>query len=170
MLVRLHERPLESLVCPNAACRSNHGDRQKGLKIRYWRGGRTIRYLRCHDCGTEFSERKGTPLFDLRIPEEKAFDILHHLSECCGIRRTSRLCHVREETVLRLQRRCGEHFKLWHDKYVRGVPVHEAQLDEKWSFVKKNRRTATPTSLLTRNVEINGTMWPWLQKAESSYP
>lgn len=83
-------------------------------------------------------------MFDLRIPEEKAFDILHHLSECCGIRRTSRLCHVQEETVIRLQRRCGEHFKLWHDKYVRGVPVHEAQLDEKWSFVEKKTEELRP--------------------------
>jgi hypothetical protein len=76
-------------------------------------------------------------MFDLRIEEDKAFDILNHLSEGCGIRKTSRLCRVQEDTVIRLQRRCGEHFKLWHDKRVKGVRVHEAQLDEKWSFVGK---------------------------------
>jgi transposase-like protein len=118
VLALLRDRPLESLLCPNGKCRSNHGDRQKGLKVRYWRGNGTIRYLHCYDCGAELSERQGTPLFNLRVTEQKAFDVLNHLGEGCGIRGTSRLCGVQEETVIRLQRLCGEHFKRWHDSRV----------------------------------------------------
>lgn len=138
MLALLRDRPLESLQCPNSKCPSHKSDKsRKGLSIRYWRAANTIRYLHCHDCGFEFSERQGTPLFKLRIGEPKAFDVLNHVAEGCGVRGTSRLCGVQEETVIRLQRRCGEHFKRWHDSRVQDVQVYEAQLDEKWSFVGK---------------------------------
>ena len=156
MLTLLRDRPLESLVCPGPDCPSNLGERRKGLSVRYWRVGGTVRYLHCHDCGLEFSERQGTPLFNLRISEQKAFEILNHITEGCGVRGTSRLCGVQEETVIRLQRRCGEHFKRWHDSRVRDVQVHEAQLDEKWSFVKKNRKTAIQRSRRTRTSGTNG--------------
>jgi transposase-like protein len=138
MLALLRDRPLESLQCPNSKCPSHKRDApSKGLSIRYFRGNGMIRYLHCHDCGLEFSERQGTPLFGLRISEQKAFDILNHTVEGCGVRGTSRLCGVQEETVIRLQLRCSQHFKMWHDNRVQQVKVHEAQLDEKWSFVGK---------------------------------
>lgn len=143
-LVRLRDRPLESLRCPVERCSSHDSVQKKGLSIRYWRAKETIRYLRCHDCGREFSERQGTPLFNLRISEDKAFDILNHLSEGCGTRKTSRLCKIKVETVIRLQRRSGDHFKLWHDKHVRGLTVEEVQLDEKWSFVGKKTEELRP--------------------------
>jgi transposase-like protein len=138
MLALLRDRPLESLRCPNPRCSSHKSDKpRKGLSVRYWRAGKTVRYLHCHDCGREFSERQGTPLLGLRISEQKAFDILNHIAEGCGVRGTGRLCGVQEETVIRLQRRCGEHFKRWHGRRVRAVRVREVQLDEKWSFVGK---------------------------------
>jgi len=137
MLARLRDRPLESLTCCSPGCPSEGIPRPGLLKVRYLRSHGTIRYIHCNDCGAEFSERKGTPLFDLRIPEERAFDVLRHISEGCGVRGTSRLCAVKTGTVTRLVKRCGEHFKRWHDQRVRGVSVHEAQLDEKWSFVGK---------------------------------
>jgi len=137
-LALLRDRPLSSLRCPNPECPSAVGEGNKGLSIRYWCGGGTTRYLHCHDCGEEFSERKGTPLFNLRIYEEKAFDILHHVADGCGAGQTGQLCHAQEETLIRLTRRLGEHFKRWHEQHVRAVDVHEVQLDEKRSFVEKN--------------------------------
>ncbi len=136
----LRDRPLSNLQCANAECKSHECQRGQGLRIQYWRGGGTIRYLRCDDCGAGFSERKGTPLFNLRISEEKAYEILEHLAEGCGVRRTARLCKVKTRTVSRLLERCGQHFRLWHDKFVKGLSVYEAQMDEKWSFVGKKQK------------------------------
>jgi transposase-like protein len=144
MLARLRDRPLESLICCNPECPSEGKARPGLLKVRYLRSKGTIRYLRCTECGTEFSERKGTPLFDLRLPEEKAFEVLRHVAEGCGVRGTSRLCGVKTGTVTRLVVRCGEHFKLWHDTHVKDVAVHEAQMDEKWSFVGKKTEELQP--------------------------
>jgi transposase-like protein len=100
MLALLRDRPLESLQCPNSKCPSHKSDAtSKGLSIRYWRGNDTIRHLHCHDCGLEFSERQGTPLFRLRIGEQKAFDVLNHV--------TGRLRSSRYLAALRGSRRDG---------------------------------------------------------------
>ena len=54
-----------------------------------------------------------------------------------GARQTARLTGVSKDTVQRLQRQAGEHAKSMHEEQVQNVTVHEAQFDEKWSFVGK---------------------------------
>lgn len=43
------------------------------------------RVLRCSILETRFSERKGTPLFDSRLPPGKAESVLEHVAEGCGV-------------------------------------------------------------------------------------
>src|SRR5437660_6023564 len=54
------------LACPNPGCPA-YGRRGAGnLCLHGWSGrGYRIRCLRCTTCGTAFSERANTPLFDL---------------------------------------------------------------------------------------------------------
>ncbi len=72
--------------------------------------------LYCKTCKARFSERKGTPLFDTRLSEEKVVAILAHLSEGCGVRKTSRLVGVSKDTVTRYALRAGEHSQQLHDE------------------------------------------------------
>jgi hypothetical protein len=46
---------------------------------------------------------------------------------------------VSRDAVSRLTRLAGDHAKALHDELVNGVQVKEAQADEKWSFVGKER-------------------------------
>jgi transposase-like protein len=78
--------------------------------------------LRCRTCRTRFSERKGTPLFDTRLPEAKVISILAHLVEGCGVRKTSRLVEVNKDTVVRYSLRAGEHARQLHDELVAFSP------------------------------------------------
>ena len=48
--------------------------------------GKSRRMLRCNACKSRFSERKGTPLFDSRLPPEKVGSVLEHIAEGCGVR------------------------------------------------------------------------------------
>ena len=43
--------------------------------------------LRCRVCKDRFSERKGTPYFDSRLPPETFQSVLDHIAEGCGVRR-----------------------------------------------------------------------------------
>ena len=80
--------------------------------------GKSRRLLRCRTCKARFSERKGTPLFDSRLPPEKAVSILEHVAEGCGVRQTGRLCRVAPNTVARYSRVAGEHAEAAHDELV----------------------------------------------------
>ena len=73
-------------------------------------------------CKDRFSERKGTPLFDTRLPEEKVVAVLSHLAEGCGVRKTSRLVEVHRDTVTRYALRAGHHAQELHDELVAFSP------------------------------------------------
>ena len=65
--------PIEHFCCQNITC-PDHGQRAKGnLYFRGWSGrNRRIRMVYCRTCKKSFSERKGTPLEDSRLPQDKA--------------------------------------------------------------------------------------------------
>ena len=80
--------------------------------------------LRCRACKARFSERKGTPLFDSRLPPEKVESVLEHIAEGCGVRQTGRLSGVNRKTVGRLSRVAGDHARGLHDELVAISPPH----------------------------------------------
>jgi transposase-like protein len=116
---------LARFCCLNSSC-PDHGRRDGGNLVVHGRYGAGQRYrlLRCRTCGTRFSERKGTPLYRARLPEEKAASLLEHLAEGCGVRQTGRLVGVNRNTVMRFGRLAGGHAKGAHDELVAFSPEH----------------------------------------------
>ena len=116
---------LSRFCCLNPDC-PEHGKRGAGnltVTSRYGKDkGR--RMLRCSACKARFSERKGTPLFDSRLPPEKVESVLEHIAEGCGVRQTGRLCKVNRGTVGRLSRAAGGHARDLHDELVGLSPPH----------------------------------------------
>jgi transposase-like protein len=138
------QRPLEQLCCVNATCADRGRAGLDNLRVRKGKGGRW-RVLRCSTCRTEFSERKGTPLWGLRMAPEKAEAVASHLKEGCGIRKTGRLTGTSKDGVTRLALRLGLHARALHDQQARDLRVTEAQFDEKWAFVGKKQKHCNPT-------------------------
>ena len=64
---------LDLFCCQNSDC-ADYGLRRKGnLRICFHYGpGKQRRMLACRTCQSRFSERKGTALFDSRLPHEQA--------------------------------------------------------------------------------------------------
>jgi hypothetical protein len=59
------ERPdLATLACVNAECQQFRQSGHGNLVIRKVYGHDRMRLLRCRTCGEEFSERRGTALFN----------------------------------------------------------------------------------------------------------
>jgi len=77
-----------------------------------------LRLLYCRTCHARFSERKGTPFFQARLPEEKVESVLAHIAEGCGVRKTSRLVGVNRGTVTRYSLLSGNHALCLHDELV----------------------------------------------------
>jgi len=108
--------------CLDPAC-PDHGKRNHGnltVPMRY--GPDQRRLLRCSTCKARFSERKGTPLFDARLPADKAVSVLAHVAEGVGTRKTARLVGVHRDTVTRYIRRAGEHAHDLHEDLVAFSP------------------------------------------------
>ncbi len=115
-------RDLTTLCCVNAKC-PDRGKRGEGnLTVRKVYGKDRIQFLRCTSCGEEFSERKGTPLFNMKLAREKAVSVLEHVQEGVGVRATGRLAKVDKDTVCRLLARAGRHAKSLHDELVAFSP------------------------------------------------
>ena len=113
---------LSRFCCLNANC-PDHGKRNRGnltVPMRY--GPSRCRLLRCSTCRARFSERKGTPLFDARLPADKVVSVLAHVAEGAGTRKTARLVGVHPDTVTRYIRRAGRHAHDLHEELVAFSP------------------------------------------------
>ncbi len=113
---------LNRFCCLNADC-PDHGKRGHGnltVPARY--GPSQTRVLRCSTCKARFSERKGTPLYDARLPADKVVAVLAHVAEGIGTRKTARLTGVHPDTVARYSRLAGDHAAELHDELVAFSP------------------------------------------------
>jgi len=145
------ERPgLTTLACVNSECQHYGQSGQGNLSIRKVYGRDGIRLLRCRSCQDEFSERRGTALFNTKLSEAKAIDVIDHLDEGCSVRSTSRLTKVAKETVARLLKVSGRQALRFHDQEVHDLTPRALEFDEQWSFVKKNRKTVPRMNAMKR--------------------
>lgn len=100
-------------ACPKHGLRRGEGN--LSVCDRYGKQ-KQYRLLYCNVCKDRFSERKGTPFFQARLPPEKVVSVLEHLAEGCGVRKTERFVGVHRDTVTRLSRLAGEHASEAHDE------------------------------------------------------
>lgn len=125
------QRPdIETLACVNPTCQQFQHTGQANLTVRKVYGYDRIRLLRCQTCGDEVFERRGTALFNTKIPEEYAVSVLDHLGEGCGVRATARLVHVAIDTVARLLRTAGCHAERCHAPRVHALTPRALECDE----------------------------------------
>jgi IS1 family transposase/transposase-like protein len=140
--------PLESLACVAPECEL-YGQAGRGnLAVRKVYGVDQLRYLRCRRCGREFSERKGTALWNTKVREAKAVAVAEHLSEGCSQDSTARLVAVDISVVQRLQGVLGQHGRLFHDAHVQGLTVTALEADERYGFSGTKQQAAWEAEVL----------------------
>lgn len=116
------QEDLSRFCCQNKRC-SLYGRRNAGnLYVRDRYGKQNTRLLCCKQCHQRFSERKGTPLFNSKLPVDKSLSVLEHLNEGCGVRQTARLMRVTRGSVQRLANQAGPHAKALHDELLAFSP------------------------------------------------
>jgi transposase-like protein len=158
------ERPdLATFACVNPECPRFRHAGQGNLVIRKVYGRDEIRLLRCRTCCEAFSERRGSALFNTKLPEATAKDVINHLGEGCSGRSTARLGKVCQETVARLLRVSGRHAERFHDEHVHDLRPLALEFDEPWSFVKKSKNAAW--RMHWRQPATCGTIRPWQRTA-----
>ncbi len=135
-----HRPPIESLACVNDECQ-HYGQAGRGnLQVRKTYGQDELRYLRCRGCGKEFSERRNTPLWNSKLPEQKAVAVAEQLAEGTSLIGTSRLVQVSTGAVRRLAGQLGRHGQRFHDAHVKGLTATALQADERWGYAGSKRQ------------------------------
>jgi len=143
------------IACPNPKCRryakKGFGNVVSNGTYRTRSTGKARLFL-CRTCGKAFSSRSGTAFFDLRSPRKKVLMGLRLLAEGLGLRGTSRVLEVKLDTIRRWLATAALHCEQVSDMLVRDLNLSQVQVDELWTFVKKNtkipldRSSETPSS------------------------
>ena len=132
--------------CPNEEC-TNYG--KVGLDNQIIGAGRYGKHqaqlLKCTVCGKSFSERRGTPLFNMKADEETFYRVIGCLAEGNGIRETGRIMDLDKDTVSAWLEKASKHTEAVSRYLMVNLHFEEVQLDEFWSFVKKKRHSALPS-------------------------
>ena len=98
-----------------------------------------IRMLKCKTCGSFFSERKNTALYNCKLQEDKALEVIYQLSKGYSIRKINKLTGVSRDAISRLTHIAGQYSNSLHDELIRHIKVRKAQFDKKWSSGTKKR-------------------------------
>lgn len=97
------------------------------------------------------------PFYGLRHENYRDFvRIVRALAEGNGVRGTSRIFEVEENTVLDYLERAAHQCRRVTDLFVRDLHVVEAQMDEMWSFVYKKEKNLSEDEYLS---QLMGDQW-----------
>jgi hypothetical protein len=119
-------------------------------------GKNQTQLLKCKVGGRTFSERRGTPLFNLKADEETFYRTIACLVEGNGIRATAHIMGLDKDTVCQWLEKASQHVEAVSRYLMVNLHFEEAQLDEFWSFVRKKGRTLSPWRSSRVNMAIAG--------------
>ena len=98
----------------------------------------------CTTCHHTFSADKGTFFETLRTERHILLDAVAMLVERNSLRAISRIKRCKPDTVLHWLDLAGQHAAAVSQHFIRGLHLTQAQIDELWTFVKKNRSIFSP--------------------------
>jgi len=147
------------VTCQNP--RSKHYLKEKGKNIP--KRGKTRaghQLYNCHNCDTTFTETKPTPLYRKHLTEQEITRICKLLVERNGIRSIERITGHHRDTIGRLLEDLAEHAEQVNETLLRGLGLHQYEMDEFWTTVKKNRRRLSVTAQLQLRKVTPGSTQP----------
>ena len=135
----------EGQWCDNAFCPDRGKIDTDNIKMHSY----AERRFRCTTCQRTFSADKGTFFETLRTPRPILLDVVAMLVERNSLRAVSRIKHCKADAVLHWLDLAGQQGAAVNRHFIRDVHPTQVQVDELWSFVKKNKRTCNRVTLPT---------------------
>jgi transposase-like protein/IS1 family transposase len=107
-----------------------------------------LQRFRCKQCCRTFTEDHTRLLGDMRLPQDKAENVLRMLLEGMSVRSVERVTGVHRDTILRLLGRAGQRCRGLMLKRIEQVPVRDVEVDEIWGYVFKKQGHVTRAEAL----------------------
>jgi IS1 family transposase len=154
-------------ACPNPECKyytlMSRGN-VSAVSTYLTQSGRR-RIFHCKQCGTFFSETRGTVFYDLRTPEEKVIMVLKMFLTRVDLAGICFVFGITEETALMWLKRAAKRADVINGRLMHDLPVTEIQLDEIWNFIKRKcTEESTPGGEIPEFCE-DGRQWIWISFA-----
>lgn len=103
-------------------------------------GKRRTRFLRCRACGYRFSERRGTPFFNLKTDEAKIAKAIRYIAQGHSIRSTAKKLGVDKNTLCRILERMRPDGRTT-DYLLRVLRMDEETLEKFWKAVGRRKKS-----------------------------
>jgi len=132
-------RSIIDITCQNQKCRYFLVDDGKDILKRGKNTAGHQRYY-CNHCETWFVETTNTPLYHKHLSKSEIIQICKHLVEKNGIRSIERITGHHRDTISRLLEDMAYHAKMMNEFLLKDVELGQFEVDELWSFIKKNKR------------------------------
>ncbi len=110
----------------------------------------------CNHCRRWFVETANTPLYHKHLSKSEIINICKHLVEKNGIRSIERITGHHRDTIGNLIEDLALHAELVNSILLHDVKLGQFEVDEMWTFVKKNKKKLSPEALIQISKVIPG--------------
>lgn len=141
------------VACPNEACSLFWKKGMKNIVKSGYKENGTPNY-KCTICGRQFVRTAGTIFYRSRIKKKEAKQIANLLVEKNGIRSIGRAIERNRNTILRFTDRLATKCKQVNEFLLKDVKLSPVEIDELWTFIKKNKKKLKPSTIRIINKEI----------------
>jgi len=128
------------VYCPNPDCHTYRGIKLGNIVSNgtyKTKSGRVHKFI-CRECNKVFCERQDTIFYDLRTEEEKILLALKLLVKGMSLRGTAEVLGTKLDTIRHWLRLAAKQSEKVSQILIKNIEVSRVQLDELWTFVKKN--------------------------------
>ena len=144
----MKKKKLHNYFCHNDGCRA-YGIKGSDNIVKNGHRRNGLQNFKCTDCRTQFVETKGTPFFGKHLSKREIIKISKHFVEKTSLRGVARTTGHHLDTIRNLAGDVAEHCYEVTSFLIKDVKLGTHEIDEFWSFVKKNKKGLSKSSLET---------------------
>ncbi len=141
------------VACPNNDCMAYNKIGLKNIIRKGKQPNGTQRY-QCTGCKITFARTTNTPFFHKHLKKKEIIRICKLLSERISFRGIARSTDHHLDTIRAVADVVATHCKKFNDYFVNELSLTPIEVDEMWSFVKKNKKIAKKSFSKTTKKEM----------------
>lgn len=131
-----------NFFCANKRCKT-FGKKSLGNIVSNGHDRNGARKLLCKECGKSFNETKGTPFYGKHLSKKEIIKISKQFVEKSSFRGVARATGHHLDTIRNLASDVADQCQAVTDFLLNEVHLGTYEIDEFWSFVKKNKKMLT---------------------------
>lgn len=127
------------VVCQNPECKCYNKKDLKNI-VRNGKKANGVQNYLCRECGVAFVRTKGTMFYHKKLKKKDVVEIATHMVETNSLRGIGRQTHHNKNTICSYASLIAKHCEEFNDILITDVKLGFHEIDELWSFVKKNKK------------------------------